>query len=81
MAELDPGWITSIVLGAIIVVMIVAIVVWVFMRRKGNIENVTADHDNETVEEHEDHSISKHVNDRWDALMKSWEEENHYKRV
>lgn len=79
---MEAGWIVSIVLGVVIAVILVAIVVWVFMRREQHKEDNFMDKDSsETIKEHESHSLSKKANDRWDALLKSWEEESKSKRI
>jgi len=76
---METGWVVSIVLGVVIVVLVVVVVVWVMLRRQGRKEEQFRPADSsETVAEHEAHSVSAHVNKRWDALLKSWEEEHEY---
>lgn len=77
---MDTGWVVSIVLGVVLAVVVVAIVIWVVLRRSGRQEVLLEPPTpNETVSEHEAHSLSQHTNDRWDALLRSWEEEHQYK--
>ena len=73
---METGWIVSIVLGVVILVLILVIVIWVVMRRQAQTEDsMSPVTENETADEHNSHSLSKHVNDRWDRLLKSWESE------
>lgn len=77
---METGWVVAIVLGVVLVVVVLVVVLWVFLRRQGRKEALLEPPtENETVSEHEAHSLSKHANDRWDALLRSWENETQYK--
>ena len=77
---METGWVVSIVLGVVLGVLVIAVVIWVVLRRQGRSEALHQPlRENETLSEHDAHSLSKHVNDRWDALLRSWEEEQAYK--
>lgn len=77
---METGWVVSIVLGVVLALVVVAVVIWVVMRRSGR-QDVLLEPpiQHETISEHEAHSLSQRTNDRWDALLRSWEEENQYK--
>lgn len=74
---METGWLVSIILGVVLAVVVIAVVIWVIMRRQGQHELMTTPPvEHETPSEHEKHSLSQHVNDRWDSLLSSWEQEH-----
>lgn len=76
---METGWVVSIVLGVALLVVIVAVVIWVVMRRRAfKEENANPSDSSETIQEHESHSVSTAANDRWNALLQSWEKEHLY---
>jgi hypothetical protein len=67
--DLDDGWIVSIVLGSILVIVVVSFVIYAwFYRRK----NYVSTFEDTPVAAHE---ISRMPHDKWDELLKTIEDD------
>lgn len=74
---METGWAVAVALGVVLAVVVLVVVIWVVVRRSGRQVDLTQPpFEPETVTEHESHSLSSRVNDRWDALLRSWEQDH-----
>ena len=83
MADLDAGWITAIVLGAVLLCLVVIIIIWVVYNRKkyGDLAGLVPTEENAAVES--EMMPVKSADQRWEELIRRHEQdmtERHQKR-